>query len=111
MIAVRSFLRLAIAACSLLTACRAPQAAHPRPVIVQGAMDVEIRKLAGAIEHPREENILAWTFWSGTVDGYRVVGSKPMKGVENTAPPPVLPPPHYTPPPTVNPATLVTIHP
>src|SRR5258706_13189738 len=102
MIAVRSFLRLAIAACSLLTLCRAPQAAHPRPVIVQGAMDVEIRKLAGAIEHPREENILGWTFWSGTVDGYPVVVSKTMKGMENTAAATVLAAEHYQPAAIIN---------
>src|SRR5258708_458227 len=105
MIAVRSFLRLAIAACSLLTACRAPQAAHPRPVIVQGAMDVEIRKLAGAIEHPREENILGWPFWSGRVDGYPVVVSKTMKGMENTAAATVLAAEHYHPAAIINQGT------
>ena len=39
----------ALLACVLLTACAAREA--PRPIVVQGAMDVEIRKLAGAIQN------------------------------------------------------------
>ena len=68
-------------------ACTAKSPAAPaaRPVIVQGAMDSEIRKLAGALEHPTEEHAGGWTFWVGTLDGYPVVVSKTMKGMENTA--------------------------
>jgi adenosylhomocysteine nucleosidase len=47
-------------------------------------MDLEIRKLAGRIEHAREEKVGAWTFWIGTIDGYPVVVSKSLKGMENT---------------------------
>jgi adenosylhomocysteine nucleosidase len=77
---------------ALLTACvtreatapaRAPAAA--RPVIVQGAMDIEIRKLAGALENVMEEKVGEWTFWSGTLDGYPVVISKTLKGMSNAA--------------------------
>lgn len=56
-----------------------------RPVIVQGAMDAEIRKLTGALEHPVEEHVGGWTFWVGTIDGAPVVVSKTMKGMENAA--------------------------
>jgi len=55
------------------------------PIVVQGAMDVEIRRLAGAIENAREEKIQGWTFWRGTVDGYPVVVSKTLKGMANAA--------------------------
>ena len=48
-------------------------------------MDVEVRRLAGAIENAREEKIQGWTFWRGTVDGYPVVVSKTLKGMANAA--------------------------
>jgi adenosylhomocysteine nucleosidase len=79
-------------AAALLTACGAPDAAAParaslaeRPVVVQGAMDVEIRKLAGTLEHVTEEKVQEWTFWRGTVAGYPVVISKTLKGMANAA--------------------------
>jgi adenosylhomocysteine nucleosidase len=65
-------------------ACAAPAPAA-RPVIVQGAMDAEIRKIAGALEHSKEEHVGAWLFWTGTLDGHPVVISKTMKGMENAA--------------------------
>src|SRR6476646_8489198 len=56
-----------------------------RPVVVQGAMDVEIRKLAGALEHATEEHVGGFIFWRGTFDGYPVVISKTLKGMSNAA--------------------------
>jgi adenosylhomocysteine nucleosidase len=70
-------------ACALLTGCAGRDAA--RPIVVQGAMDVEIRKLAGAIQNATEERVSGWTFWRGTIDGYPVVISKTLKGMENAA--------------------------
>src|ERR1700704_1419157 len=70
-------------ACVLLTACAAREA--QRPIVVQGAMDVEIRKLAGAIQNATEERVSGWTFWRGTIGGYPVVISKTLKGMENAA--------------------------
>jgi adenosylhomocysteine nucleosidase len=79
-------------AAALLTACatREPAtavraAAAQRPIVVQGAMDVEVRKLAGALENGREETVSGWTFWSGTIDGYPVVISRTLKGLSNAA--------------------------
>jgi adenosylhomocysteine nucleosidase len=73
----------------LLTGCARQNAAAPvsgpRPVVIQGAMDVEIRKLAATIENAREEKVQAWTFWTGTIDGYPVVISKTLKGMPNAA--------------------------
>ena len=57
----------------------------PRPIVVQGAMDVEIQKLAGMLEHPVRDEVGGWTFWRGTIDGYPVVISKSLKGMENAA--------------------------
>jgi adenosylhomocysteine nucleosidase len=77
---------------ALLTACTARDAsvsaraveAAP-PVVVQGAMDVEVKALAALLENGREERVQGWTFWSGTVDGYPVVISKTLKGMANAA--------------------------
>jgi adenosylhomocysteine nucleosidase len=81
-----------VLAAALLTACATRDASAParapsdaRPVVVQGAMDVEIKMLAGAIEHVTEEKVQAWTFWRGTLDGYPVVISKTLKGMSNAA--------------------------
>ncbi len=59
--------------------------AAPRPVLVQGAMDVEIRKFVGAVAAVTETHLGGWTFWSGTLDGYPIVVSKTMKGMSNAA--------------------------
>src|SRR6266536_1595819 len=79
-----------LVAAALLTACVTRDAATPsrassaaRPIVVQGAMDVEIRKLAGALEQVTEENVQGWRFWRGTLDGYPVVISKTLKGLSN----------------------------
>jgi adenosylhomocysteine nucleosidase len=72
-----------LAGCVLLSACATREGA--RPVVVQGAMDVEIRKLAGSLEHGIEENVGGFIFWRGTIDGYPVVISKTLKGMENAA--------------------------
>src|SRR5262245_46573713 len=69
-------------ASALLTACTR---VAERPVVVQGAMDVEIQKLARALENAVEEKVQGWTFWRGTIDGYPVIASKTLKGMENAA--------------------------
>jgi adenosylhomocysteine nucleosidase len=78
-----SALIAALAGWVLLSACTTREGA--RPVVVQGAMDVEIRKLAASLEHGTEENVGGFTFWRGTIDGYPVVISKTLKGMENAA--------------------------
>ena len=79
---------------AMLAGCAGPNAtpaAGQRPIVVQGAMDVEIRKLAGVIEHSKEEHIGGWTFWSGTLDGYPVVFPR-RSGHENRPRPRRSPP-------------------
>jgi len=78
---------VAVLACTLLCACASrPSATQPAsPVLVQGAMDVEIRRLAGTLEHATEETVGGWTFWRGTIDGQPIVVSKTLKGMENAA--------------------------
>jgi adenosylhomocysteine nucleosidase len=76
-----------LATAMLLAGCAARDGAQQdaRPVVVQGAMDVEIRKLAASLEHGTEENVGGFIFWRGTIDGYPVVISKTLKGMENAA--------------------------
>ena len=75
----------------MLTGCVARDAAAPAPppapppVVVQGAMDVEVQRLVGALENAKEEKVRGWTFWRGTVAGYPVVVSKTLKGMSNAA--------------------------
>jgi adenosylhomocysteine nucleosidase len=88
----------------VLTACTAREGPPParapagaRPVVVQGAMDLEVKKLAGALDNVTEETVQGWTFWSGTLDGYPVVVSKTLKGVSNAAAATVLAADRYHP--------------
>src|SRR6476660_2818249 len=89
---MRASLSAACLASVLLTSCVARDAAAParasaatRPIVVQGAMDVEIRRLAAALDHAEEQTVRGWTFWRGEVGGYPVVISKTLKGMENAA--------------------------
>jgi adenosylhomocysteine nucleosidase len=55
------------------------------PVIVQGAMQLEIEKLASRLDNVSVERVGAWTFWRGQLDGYPVIVSKTLKGMSNAA--------------------------
>ncbi len=61
------------------------QGSEPPPILVQGAMTIEVRQLAAHLEHATEEHVGDWIFWRGTVDGYPVVVEKTQKGVANAA--------------------------
>jgi adenosylhomocysteine nucleosidase len=56
-----------------------------RPVIVQGAMDLEVKKFASRLDNVSVERVGGWTFWRGTLQGYPVIVSKTMKGLSNSA--------------------------
>ncbi len=79
----------ALAAC----AARAPEP----PIVVQGAMDVEIEAFASRLENATKETVGGWTFWRGTIDGHPVVASKTLKGMENAAAATVLAAERYHP--------------
>ncbi len=55
------------------------------PIVVQGAMPIEVEHFAQQLENPREEQVGGWRFWQGTVDGYPVVVSETLKGMSNVA--------------------------
>jgi adenosylhomocysteine nucleosidase len=67
------------------TAARAQTVSSARPIVVQGAMDVETRALVARLADVRLERAGAWSFWHGTIDGHPVIVSKTLKGVANAA--------------------------
>jgi adenosylhomocysteine nucleosidase len=81
-----AYMLSSLTAAAMAAAC-ANGGASPslQPLVVQGAMDAEVRMLVSALEHPSETRLGGWTFWSGTLGGYPVVVSKTMKGMSNAA--------------------------
>jgi adenosylhomocysteine nucleosidase len=81
-------LRNAIAAFTVLatvaSAC-SHDGATRRPLVVQGAMQIEVETLATRLEQATVDRVGEWTFWRGTVDGYPVIVSKTLKGMSNAA--------------------------
>jgi adenosylhomocysteine nucleosidase len=92
-LAVISLVVVWLAGCN----ARAQKPQELRPVIVQGAMDLEVTKLAGVLANVSVEHVQGWTFWRGTLDGYPVVVSKTMKGISNTAAATAIAAEHYHP--------------
>ncbi|MGI9860892.1 stalk domain-containing protein [Moorella naiadis] len=60
-------------------------AASPRPVVVQGAMNLEMQNLVAALEDPVEVTYGGWTFWQGSINGLPVVVSRTEVGMTNAA--------------------------
>lgn len=56
-----------------------------RPLLVQGAMTIEVQQLVAHLSDATQESAGGWTFWRGTIDGYPVVVEKTQKGVANAA--------------------------
>ena len=87
---VCSFLLIAVLANAGAAFPQAPDArpsnfAQGRPIVVQGAMQIEVEKLVGRLENATLEQIGGWNFWRGTVNGYPVIVSKTLKGIANAA--------------------------
>lgn len=61
------------------------QRSNGRPVVVQGAMQLEIEKLVSRLDNVKVERVGGWSFWRGTLNGYPVVVSKTLKGIANAA--------------------------
>jgi|SRR5579871_1537044 len=82
--------RLSLGACLfvsvLVIATAAAQTpSDARPILVQGAMTIEVQQLVSRLEHAVEERVGGWVFWRGTIDGYPVVVEKTQKGVANAS--------------------------
>lgn len=56
-----------------------------RPILVQGAMILEVKKIIENLENVSEEKIGCWGFYEGTLNGYPVVVGKTEMGMVNAA--------------------------
>jgi adenosylhomocysteine nucleosidase len=101
------FATLPIAAWLTVTIPALPQngSTDPQPVIVQGAMQLEIEKLVGRLDNASIERVGGWTFWRGSLDGRPVIVSKTLKGMSNAAAATVIGIEHYHPRAIVNQGT------
>jgi adenosylhomocysteine nucleosidase len=77
-----SLVALFVVVPSVRSVAQSPEAA---PVIIQGAMPIEVEALRGRLEDARVERVGGWTFWKGTLDGYPVVVSLTLRGMSNAA--------------------------
>lgn len=59
--------------------------ADTAPIVIQGAMSIEVQALAARLTQATTDRVSDWTFWRGTIDGYPVIVSKTLKGVANAA--------------------------
>jgi len=66
-----------------LPAAMLQQSTTRPPIVVQGAMPSETDALVARLERATTERIGGWTFWRGEVDGYPVIVSRTLKGMEN----------------------------
>ncbi|MCL2915130.1 5'-methylthioadenosine/S-adenosylhomocysteine nucleosidase [Shewanella corallii] len=73
------------------------QTASLNPILVQGAMDVEIETLVEALSDVRVKTFGSWTFWEGQIKGYPVVVSRTEIGLANAAASTTLGIEHYKP--------------
>lgn len=78
-------LAVIIGALVAVSSASAQPAVGARPLLVQGAMTIEVQRLASRLEHASEERVGGWVFWRGSVDGYPVIVQKTQKGVANAA--------------------------
>src|SRR5262245_57229599 len=77
----------------------------PRPIVVQGAMQIEVERLVSRLENATLDQVSGWNFWRGTVNGYPVIVSRTLKGVANAAAATVLAIERYRPIAIVNQGT------
>jgi adenosylhomocysteine nucleosidase len=61
------------------------RAQAPPPLVVQGAMPIEVERLVSRLENVTTDRVGQWTFARGTLDGYPVIVSKTNKGIANAA--------------------------
>lgn len=56
-----------------------------RPILIQGAMIIEVKNIINALSDVKEESIGEWKFYCGSFNGYPVVVSKTEMGMVNAS--------------------------
>lgn len=56
-----------------------------RPILIQGAMDIEVDTLVSQLEDKKQIKYGIWTYWEGSIDNYPVVIAKTEIGMVNAA--------------------------
>ena len=56
-----------------------------KPIIIQGAMDVETENFATQLDNMEEIKISRWSFYKGTINNYPVIVSRTEVGMTNAA--------------------------
>ena len=69
----------------LWLAASAPVWAQESPVLIQGAMDIEVSTLVERLEEPQAVVIDGWTYWQGYIGPQQVVVSQTKVGTTNAA--------------------------
>lgn len=68
-----------------------------KPILIQGAMDNEIRLLIESLDDQREENLYGFSYFTGTYQGYPVIVSRTYQGMTNAAAATMLAIEHFSP--------------
>lgn len=68
-----------------------------QPIVIQGALPVESKRMASKLDNASYEIIGGWEFWKGTYKGYPMVISKTRMGMSNSAAATALAIQHYKP--------------
>jgi adenosylhomocysteine nucleosidase len=75
------------------------------PVVIQGAMAIEVEGLYSQLENRQTETIGGWTFWTGTFNGRPIVVSRALRGMSNAAAATAIAIQHYRPAAIINQGT------
>lgn len=79
--------------------------ATKRPLLIQGAMDVETEIMMAALENPEEITLGVWKYTKGTLNGYPVVISRTRIGMVNASASTTLAIEHFNPVAIINQGT------
>ncbi|MDA3730156.1 5'-methylthioadenosine/S-adenosylhomocysteine nucleosidase [Niameybacter massiliensis] len=79
--------------------------ATQRPLLIQGAMDVETEIMMAALENPEDITLGVWKYTTGTLNGYPVVISRTRIGMVNAAASTTLAIEHFNPVAIINQGT------
>ncbi|OCH12682.1 5'-methylthioadenosine nucleosidase [Aliivibrio sp. 1S165] len=78
-----SYLRYLLTSLSVLLSFSV--SATPKPIVLQGAMDIEVNYMIEQLNNKQEVTFGSWTFWTGTIDNYPVIVSRTEVGIANAS--------------------------